>query len=183
MLNSVHLQGRLTADPELRYKEKGNDDTAWVSFTVACENRPNRDGEKTSEFISCAAFRGTAVFISRYFLKGDTIIIEGKLRGGMRDDRNGGSVYSMSVVVQEANFPGRMHDAGDAPAAPQSSQRRQGSAAASGSSRQGQRGNAQQGRQRSQQGGSRRQQPPTEDEYYSNMAGGWEDPEEELPFM
>lgn len=49
MYNHTGLQGRLTADPELRYTQQG---TAITSFTLASDTgRKTKDGKKITNFI------------------------------------------------------------------------------------------------------------------------------------
>lgn len=55
MYNHTGLQGRLTADPELRYTQQG---TAITSFTLASDTgRKTKDGKKITNFIECVAWR------------------------------------------------------------------------------------------------------------------------------
>ena len=54
MYNHTGLQGRLTADPELRYTQQG---TAITSFTLASDTgRKTKDGKKITNFIECVAW-------------------------------------------------------------------------------------------------------------------------------
>lgn len=65
MLNNVALQGRFTADPELRHT---NNDIAVTSFSLAVQrNRKNADGEYDSDFFNIQAWRGTAELAAKYF--------------------------------------------------------------------------------------------------------------------
>ena len=58
MYNHTGLQGRLTADPELRYTQQG---TAITSFTLASDTgRKTKDGKKITNFIECVAWRAQA---------------------------------------------------------------------------------------------------------------------------
>ena len=59
MYNHTGLQGRLTADPELRYTQQG---TAITSFTLASDTgRKTKDGKKITNFIECVAWREITV--------------------------------------------------------------------------------------------------------------------------
>lgn len=52
MYNHTGLQGRLTADPELRYTQQG---TAITSFTLASDTgRKTKDGKKITNFIGAS---------------------------------------------------------------------------------------------------------------------------------
>lgn len=74
MLNSVHYQGRLTSDVELRYTASN---VAYALFTIAWSEKYKE--VETKCFLYCKAWRTTAEFISKYFGKGTMIMIEGHL--------------------------------------------------------------------------------------------------------
>jgi len=70
--------GRLTRDPELRYTQTG---TAVASFGLAVE-RDFKDGNdnKQTDFIDVIAWRNTAEFVSKYFVKGQLATVSGRLQ-------------------------------------------------------------------------------------------------------
>lgn len=77
MYNHTGLQGRLTADPELRYTQQG---TAITSFTLASDTgRKTKDGKKITNFIECVAWRAQAEFVCKYLSKGRLVLVEGEL--------------------------------------------------------------------------------------------------------
>ncbi len=103
MLNHVLVQGRLTADPEIRTTTEG---TSYTRFSVATE-RPRRKGaeEKETDFFSCIAWGKTAEIICEWYHKGDMMIIAGVLRNHkwIKDDE---TRISTQIVVREVHFPG-----------------------------------------------------------------------------
>lgn len=64
MVNNIVLQGRLTADIELRYTQSS---VALAEFTVAWSEK-YKDVE-TKCFLRCKAWRNTAEFLGKYFHK------------------------------------------------------------------------------------------------------------------
>ena len=102
-MNKVIEIGRLTADPELRQTQNGN---MVTQFTVAVNRPYKKDREQEADFISCVAWSGTAEFISKYFSKGDPIVIEGALRTRSYDDRRYPDVkhYVTEVLVDKVEF-------------------------------------------------------------------------------
>lgn len=113
-MNKVILMGRLTADPELRQTQSG---IPSCRFTVAI-NRPFVDkqtGERQADFISCTAWRQTAEFVTRYFSKGNMIMVEGTLRTGSYTDRNHPDVthYTTDVFVDSVEFTGSKREMGN----------------------------------------------------------------------
>ncbi len=102
MLNKIFLMGRLTRDPELRRTQSG---TAVVSFSLAVErDGKDADGNKTTDFIDCVAWKGTAEFVAKYFTKGRMMVAGGTLQ--MRDwtDRDGNKRRSAEVIVRDVYF-------------------------------------------------------------------------------
>ena len=106
-MNKVILMGRLTADPELRQTQSG---ISSCRFRIAV-NRSYIDkntGERQADFINCIAWRQTAEFVSRYFNKGNMIMVEGSLQTGSYQDRNHPDVthYTTEVQVDNVEFTG-----------------------------------------------------------------------------
>lgn len=109
MINRVVLVGRITGDPELRRTSTG---TAVVSFTLAVDNRFQRDSERSADFISCIAWNQTAEFMEKYVHKGDLLGVDGRLQT-RNYESNGKRVYVTEVVcenlrmLQSKNSSGR----------------------------------------------------------------------------
>ncbi len=98
-LNKVILAGRLTADPELKTTPSG---LSVTSFTVAVDRRFQKD--KQTDFISCVAWRQTAEFITKYFVKGSAICIVGSIQTRKYTDKNGNKCTAVEVVADEVTF-------------------------------------------------------------------------------
>lgn len=99
MLNYIVLQGRFCKDPELRRTQSG---TAVASFTLAV-SRDFSDKDK-ADFIDVVAWKSTAEFISKYFSKGRTAVVSGRLQ--MRDwtDKEGNKRRSAEVIAENIYF-------------------------------------------------------------------------------
>lgn len=100
-LNKVILGGRLTANPELKYTKT---DAPVTSFTIAVDRKYSKDSEKKADFITIVAWRQTAEFICKYFLKGSAIIICGELQTRSWKDADGNKRYATEVVASEVSF-------------------------------------------------------------------------------
>ena len=73
-MNLVTLMGRLTAAPELKTTSSGIN---YCRFTLAVDRRFQKQGQdKQTDFISCVAWRQTAEFICRYFVKGQLLVYQ-----------------------------------------------------------------------------------------------------------
>ncbi len=101
MLNKTIIQGRLTKDAELRHTQTGK---AVASFTIAWSER-FKDQERKL-FLPCVAWGGTGEFISKWFRKGDQIIVEGILSTRDWTDSNGNKRQTIELTVTEAHFAG-----------------------------------------------------------------------------
>ena len=99
MINKAILMGRLTKAPELRYTSQ---QTPVCSFSIAVDNGY---GEKRqTDFISCAAWNKTAEFVSKYFDKGQMIIVIGRIATRTWEGRDGKKNYVTEVVASEVSF-------------------------------------------------------------------------------
>ena len=102
MLNKVIIMGRLTRDPELRQTPSGVA-VCRISVAVDRQYKNQQTGERETDFIDCTAWRQTAEFITRYFHKGNMILVEGNLRNN-NYEKDGVKHYSMVVYVDNVSF-------------------------------------------------------------------------------
>lgn len=103
-MNKVILVGRLTRDPEVRYSTAGDNQLAIARYTLAVDRRFRRDGEQTADFIRCVSFGRTAEFAEKYFRQGTKIVAEGRIQTGSYQDKDGKTVYTTEVVVENQEF-------------------------------------------------------------------------------
>lgn len=100
--NKVILAGNLVADPELRYTPKG---TAVAKIRLAI-NRTWKDetGNQKEEvtYVDVDAFARSAEVISQYLKKGRPILVEGRLRYEVWDDKQTNQKRSKLGVVLES---------------------------------------------------------------------------------
>lgn len=102
MLNHITIMGRLTHDPELRRTQNG---VAVTSFSIACDRDFVQKGEeKQTDFIDIVAWRSTAEFVQKYFTKGRTAVVSGRLQIRDWTDREGNKRRSAEVVADNVYF-------------------------------------------------------------------------------
>lgn len=106
--NLVQLGGNLVRDIETKYLTSG---TAIADFTVAVNRvwKDSQSGEKKEEvtFAGCTAYGKTAENIGKYFAKGDSIFVQGRLKQESWDDKETGKKqYKTKVVVESFEFIG-----------------------------------------------------------------------------
>ena len=101
-MNKVELVGRLTKDPEVKLT---SNQTQFCNFTIAVDRRfKDQNGQRQADFINCVAWRQTAVFIQKYFRKGNRIGLVGSIQTRSYDDQNGQKKFITEVVIDEAEF-------------------------------------------------------------------------------
>ena len=105
--NKVILMGNLTRDIELRTTTAGQ---SVANFTIAV-NRVWKDksGERQDDtaFIDCEAWGSFGEMLSKYFSKGNPILVSGRLRQDSWEDKDTGKKRStLRVVVEDFSFVG-----------------------------------------------------------------------------
>lgn len=114
-MNRIILAGRLTRDPEIRTY---GDDKKLCRYSIAVNRRfANAEGVREADFFDCVNFGGSAEFVTKYFHKGDPIIIDGEMRTENYTDKDGNNRISYSVNVNSVEFSpgGRKHDSNSEP--------------------------------------------------------------------
>ena len=102
-MNKVILMGRLTRGVETRYTQTTN--TMVAGFTLAVNRRiTNKDGERQADFINVVAWSKTAEFCSKYFKKGQQVLVVGRLQTRTYEDDKGTKHYITEVVAEEVYF-------------------------------------------------------------------------------
>ena len=100
--NKVILIGNLTADPELKQTASG---ISVCSFSIAVNRRfKGENGQQECDFINIVTWRQQAEFVTRYFKKGQPILICGQLQTRTWTDTQGQKRYATEVVADEVSF-------------------------------------------------------------------------------
>ena len=104
-LNNVLLIGRLVADPELRYTQKG---APVCDFRIACsrryKNRESGEWQEETLFINIVAWRRQAELANDYLKKGSAVLIEGSLRSRQWETNQGDKRSATEVVARRIQF-------------------------------------------------------------------------------
>lgn len=106
-MNSIIIKGRLTADPELKYTQSN---TAVTSFSVAVNRRFAQEGQQDTDFFNVTAWSKTAEFITKYFTKGQEILIQGRLQQRSWETESGEKRYAVDIVAEQVEFCGSKKD-------------------------------------------------------------------------
>ena len=99
--NSVQLVGHLGKDPEVTDLDKGKK-LARVSMAVN-EFYTSAKGEKTSntQWVNLIAWDKKAEYLSNHLVKGNDVMVQGKLSSRSYEDKSGQTKYVTEIVVNE----------------------------------------------------------------------------------
>ncbi len=102
MLNSIILQGRFAQELDLRYTQNN---TAVLTVNLAVQrSRKDNSGDYPTDFIPCVFWGKTAENVSKFFAKGDMVLVRGRLESRKWQDKNGNNRVSFEVQVDECDF-------------------------------------------------------------------------------
>jgi single-strand DNA-binding protein len=99
-LNTVAISGRLGRDPELKSTNNGN---SVANFSVAVDQ--GFGDQKTTSWVRCVAWQKTAEFVTKFFQKGDMIILSGRLQGRTWE-QDGVKREVLEIVAEKIDFAG-----------------------------------------------------------------------------
>lgn len=95
-INNIVLSGRLTADPELHYIEKGQAQVAVCRFFLATE-----DPYGKTSFIPVIVWRNYAESVANYLSKGQEATIVGKIQS--RQDKESKRTF-IEIYANEVKY-------------------------------------------------------------------------------
>ncbi len=101
--NRVILMGNLTRDPELRFLPSG---MAVCSFGLAVNTQFKRNDETVKEtcFIDITVFGKQAENVHEYLSKGQTALVDGRLRYRTWEDQDGKKYHKHEIIAQTVQF-------------------------------------------------------------------------------
>jgi single-strand DNA-binding protein len=100
-LNSVHLIGNMTRDPDCRYTPKG---TAVGDIGIAVNRRVKvgDDWQDETTFVDVTLWGQSAEFAQKYLTKGSPVFVEGRLQMDQWEDKQSGQKRSKLKVVADS---------------------------------------------------------------------------------
>ena len=102
-MNKVIEIGRLVREPEIRYSQ-GASSTCIARYTLAVDRKFKQEGQPTADFINCIAFGKLGEFAEKYLRQGIKIAVTGRIQTGSYKNKDGNTVYTTDVVVEEQEF-------------------------------------------------------------------------------
>ncbi len=104
MYNKVIMMGRIANDLELKTTPQG---VSVCTFRIAVDRRYQAKGEeKKSDFFNVVAWRGHAEFVTKYFSKGRSILVEGEFQTRGYTDKNGNPATWHEIIADRLCFTG-----------------------------------------------------------------------------
>lgn len=101
-MNKVIMTGRLTKDVELRFTK---DQKAVAGFNIAVDRGGKKDdGSSDADFPRVNCFGKTAENLANYCHKGSLILVEGSIRTGSYQNKNGENVYTTDISAFRIEF-------------------------------------------------------------------------------
>ena len=102
-MNKVTLIGRVVRDADIRYSQGANT-TCVARYTLAVDRKFKQEGQPTADFINCIAFGKLGEFAEKYLRRGIKIAVTGRIQTGSYKNKDGNTVYTTDVVVEEQEF-------------------------------------------------------------------------------
>jgi len=100
-MNSVHLIGRLTTDPELQDRSG----TQVGRLRLAVQRTRSRDGEDRGvDYVDVTVFNTQAEVCSQYLAKGRRLAVEGRLQHSEWQAEDGSRRQKLEVVARNVEF-------------------------------------------------------------------------------
>ena len=99
--NSVHLIGRLGADPEVIEFESGKNKARFSLATTDVMYDKNGTRMEDTQWHNIVAWGNLAKITAEYLKKGREIAVEGKLTNRKYEDKNGQYKYYTEIVANE----------------------------------------------------------------------------------
>ena len=108
-MNSLHIIGNLTRDPETRTTPSG---ATVCSFTVAVNRRKaNPDGTHDADFFRVSAWNKLAENCQKYLAKGRKVSVVGAVSVNTYQSQDGKTHASLNVMANEIEFLSSRNDA------------------------------------------------------------------------
>jgi single-strand DNA-binding protein len=102
-LNKVIIMGNISNEVELKQTQSG---TSVCSFNVAVNRYSKDPNEKKVDFLTVVAWQQKAEFVSKYFKKGQAILVCGSLENREWTDKQGNKRISTEIIAEEISFAG-----------------------------------------------------------------------------
>lgn len=102
-INTVTLSGNVVKSAEMR----GNVLPFSVAVNESWKNQGTGEYEDYASFIDCALFGNRAKALARYLVRGQKVLVSGRLHQARWEDKDGNPRRAISVYVDNIELVGR----------------------------------------------------------------------------
>ena len=103
-LNKAFVLGRLTADPQLRSTKSGQSVSAFSVATNRVWNDKEGQKQEEVEFHNIVVWGKQAETASKFLVKGQLVLIEGRIQTRNYEDKTGQKRYATEIVADRVQF-------------------------------------------------------------------------------
>ncbi len=106
-VNRVILMGNLGSDPDVRYTKEGK--PVAVLSLATNEVYKTQEGEKkeVTDWHAVVVWGQQAEICKQYLMKGSLILVEGKMKSRLWQDKNGQKHKSVEILASSIKFLGK----------------------------------------------------------------------------
>ncbi len=104
--------GRLTADPQLRSTKSGSPVSVFSLATNRVWNDKNNQKQEEVEYHNIVVWGRQAEIVSKFLVKGQIALIEGRLSTRSYEDKTGVKKYVTEIVAERVQFGPKSTGAG-----------------------------------------------------------------------
>lgn len=105
-MNIVCISGRLAADPEIVEYGKGKNAGKIARIVVAVRDGLDENGEPKAQFLRCVVFGNGANVFEQFAEKGMAVSVNGRLKNGSYEDKDGITRYTTDINVTDFDLLG-----------------------------------------------------------------------------
>ena len=105
-MNRFTFMGRLTADPDIRFKT-GENALCIANFNLAVDKRFKKKDDpnaQTADFFRITALGKLGEFAQKYLAKGTKILVEGRVENNNYTNKDGQKVYGLQFIAENIEF-------------------------------------------------------------------------------
>ncbi|PIR88013.1 MAG: single-stranded DNA-binding protein [Candidatus Harrisonbacteria bacterium CG10_big_fil_rev_8_21_14_0_10_45_28] len=103
-LNKAYILGRLTADPQLRSTKAGQSVAVFSVATNRVWTDKENKKQEAVEFHNIVVWGRQAEVASKFLLKGQMVLIEGRIQTRSYDGKDGAKRYVTEIVAERVQF-------------------------------------------------------------------------------
>jgi len=103
-LNKVFILGRLTGDPQLRSTKSGSPVAVFSLATNRVWNDKNNQKQEEVEYHNIVVWGRQAEIVSKFLLKGQLALVEGRMSTRSYEDKQGVKKYVTEIVAERVQF-------------------------------------------------------------------------------